>query len=62
MTARTLALTTVTPQIMLEAGRLDWTNRDPFDRLVVATARMMGLPVVSSDKAFASAPGVAVIW
>jgi PIN domain nuclease of toxin-antitoxin system len=35
--------------IMQRAGSLDWSHRDPFDRVIVATALIRGLPVVSKD-------------
>lgn len=36
-------------------------HRDPFDRMLVAQARLEGLTLVSRDPAFA-AYGVAVVW
>jgi PIN domain nuclease of toxin-antitoxin system len=42
-------------------GSLPWQHRDPFDRLLVAQARVEGVPVVTSDPAFA-AYGVGVLW
>jgi PIN domain nuclease of toxin-antitoxin system len=35
--------------IMQRAGSFDWTHRDPFDRIIVATALARGLSVVSKD-------------
>jgi PIN domain nuclease of toxin-antitoxin system len=35
--------------IMQRAGSFDWMHRDPFDRIIVATALMRGLAVVSKD-------------
>jgi PIN domain nuclease of toxin-antitoxin system len=35
--------------IMQRAGSFDWTHRDPFDRIIVATALARGLAVVSKD-------------
>ena len=40
-----------TGAIMQRAGALDWQHRDPFDRVIVATALVRGLPVVSRDEA-----------
>ncbi len=57
-----LTLTSMTPEIFVTAGQMDWINRDPFDRLIAATARVMGLPVVTHDRAFDGAPGVGLIW
>jgi PIN domain nuclease of toxin-antitoxin system len=43
------------------AGALPDSHRDPFDRLLLAQARLEGLAIVSSDEAFA-AYGVRVVW
>ena len=43
--------------IMERAGRLDWAHRDPFDRIIVATALDRALPVVSKDGTLEEAPG-----
>lgn len=34
------------------AGSLDWEHRDPFDRMIAATAIEMGIPLISIDPAF----------
>ncbi|NBB84169.1 MAG: PIN domain-containing protein [Alphaproteobacteria bacterium] len=34
------------------AGTLAWTHRDPFDRIIAATAISLGLPLISKDVAF----------
>ena len=54
-------LAPLTSEICLDAGLADWPNRDPFDRLLGATARWMGVPLVTRDAVFAEA-GVACIW
>jgi PIN domain nuclease of toxin-antitoxin system len=43
------------------AGRLDGAHRDPFDRMLIAQARLEGMPIVSGDAVFA-AFGATVIW
>lgn len=50
--------------IMERAGRFDWTHRDPFDRIIVATAIERALPVVSKDATLdaVSGGGVQRIW
>jgi PIN domain nuclease of toxin-antitoxin system len=32
------------------AGALDWSHRDPFDRLLVAQAREHGIPLLTADQ------------
>jgi PIN domain nuclease of toxin-antitoxin system len=40
------------PSICIAAGMMAWTHRDPFDRLLAATAMQYNLPLVSADTAF----------
>jgi len=40
------------PSICIAAGMMTWTHRDPFDRLLAATAMHYNLPLVSADIAF----------
>src|SRR5438067_1922805 len=39
-------------QICENAGALAWVHRDPFDRLLAATALHYNLPIVSADVVF----------
>ena len=50
--------------IMQRAGSFDWTHRDPFDRIIVATALVRGLAVVSKDETLDGngSPGWRRIW
>lgn len=41
-----------TARMAIEAGRMDWDHRDPFDRMIAATAFEMAMPLVSKDQAF----------
>lgn len=43
---------TLTPEVSLKAGLLDWSHRDPFDRMLAASAIHYELPLVSADVAF----------
>lgn len=36
----------------VRAGRLDWTHRDPFDRMLAAQALCEGASLVTADRAF----------
>jgi PIN domain nuclease of toxin-antitoxin system len=40
------------PETCLTAALLDWAHRDPFDRLLAATAFRAGLPLISADLEF----------
>lgn len=55
----------VTPAIALRAAQLDWSNRDPGDRHIVATAVEHRLPLITIDErihALAGVRGLKVIW
>ena len=41
---------------------LDWTHPDPADRLIVATARSLDLPLITADQTIQRYPGVTTIW
>jgi PIN domain nuclease of toxin-antitoxin system len=51
-----------TPEICLRAGTRDWAHRDPFDRLLAATAECMAIPLVTRDTVYDDLPGVRRIW
>jgi len=59
--ARLLELVPVDPDHLLVYADLPLLHRDPFDRLLVAQARVLGVPVVTGDPCFAPY-GVDVIW
>jgi PIN domain nuclease of toxin-antitoxin system len=40
------------PEICAAAGIMPWAHRDPFDRLLAATAAHYNLPIVSADSIF----------
>ncbi|MBB3390050.1 PIN domain nuclease of toxin-antitoxin system [Rhizobium sp. BK275] len=42
----------LTPDICLSAAIMDWQHRDPFDRLLAATAMQNGIPIISADVVF----------
>jgi PIN domain nuclease of toxin-antitoxin system len=37
-------------------------HRDPFDRMIIATALVEGVPSISGDRQFARYKGLQVIW
>lgn len=55
-------LVPVTTEVWLGSLRLDWTHRDPADRVIVATALGLGLQVLSKDQAIHDFPGVQCVW
>ncbi len=40
------------PAVCVAAGLMAWAHRDPFDRLLAATAMHYNLPLVSADTVF----------
>ncbi|MBI5499590.1 MAG: type II toxin-antitoxin system VapC family toxin [Deltaproteobacteria bacterium] len=58
---RRLEIVPIELEHLVAYGGLPLLHRDPFDRILVAQARALDLPVVSSDPAFA-AYGIPVIW
>lgn len=49
------------PGIVLQAGTLDWPHRDPFDRMIAATARGMDVTLISADPVF-DGMGLRRVW
>jgi PIN domain nuclease of toxin-antitoxin system len=45
-------IATLTDEICLRAGTLAWVHRDPFDRIIVATAMISNLKLLSADPVF----------
>lgn len=45
----------------LRGGRLEWSHRDPFDRMLVAQALAAGLTIITADSAI-SGYVVATLW
>jgi PIN domain nuclease of toxin-antitoxin system len=52
----------LTVEICLRASTMAWEHRDPFDRLLAATAQHHAVPVISADDAFDALPGLVRIW
>lgn len=51
----------LTAEICQLASLAEWPHRDPFDRLLAATCRLMDLPLVTRDPAFREM-GIPVVW
>ena len=47
----------LTRAVAARAGALDWTHRDPFDRIIAATAIEMGWALISKDAEFDALDG-----
>lgn len=52
----------LTPTIAWGSGSLEWTHRDPADRLICATALAHKLTLITNDKEITHWGGVPVLW
>jgi PIN domain nuclease of toxin-antitoxin system len=58
-----LVLAELTPDICIESTELPHTMPgDPADQIIVATARRLSVPIVTSDRRIAEYPGVQTVW
>jgi PIN domain nuclease of toxin-antitoxin system len=62
--ARDLVVTIlpITPQHVYRVFSLPLHHRDPFDRIIIATALTEQLPLISGDRDFAKYRGLQLIW
>ena len=51
-----------TPELTIRAARLPQIHRDPWDRLIIATALEYNAPLVTRDQMIPRYPGVRAIW
>lgn len=47
-----LDLEPIQPEALVQSVALPWHHRDPFDRLLIAQAQTLKLPIVSNDQRF----------
>lgn len=52
----------VTPADGIRAAERDWPHRDPFDRIVAASALGRDLVLLREDGAFRALPGLRRVW
>ena len=57
-----ILITPLSAEIATRAGLLDWPHRDPFDRILAATALVTRMDFISADPAFDAVPGLRRIW
>jgi PIN domain nuclease of toxin-antitoxin system len=50
----------LTPEILITAETIDFY--DLHDRLILATAKWLDIPIISSDSLFPQVSGITVIW
>lgn len=52
----------LTPAICLQGATMTWEHRDPFDRLLAASALQASMPIISADEIFDTLPGLTRLW
>lgn len=52
----------LSPEIAVESTLLQGFHKDPADQIIVATSRILGVPVVTSDRLIINFPDVEAIW
>jgi len=57
-----IAIADLSPEIAVESTLLRGLHRDPADQIIVATSRILGIPVVSSDRRILDFADVETIW
>jgi PIN domain nuclease of toxin-antitoxin system len=57
-----IRLADLTPAIAVESTMLHNFHADPADQIIVATARILGLSLITSDKRILSCPDLDTLW
>ena len=52
----------LSPEIAVESTMLRGFHKDPADQIIVATSRILGLPLITSDRAILEFQDVESIW
>ncbi|MFZ2087608.1 MAG: type II toxin-antitoxin system VapC family toxin [Desulfobaccales bacterium] len=52
----------LTPEIAVASSELQGFHPDPADQIIVATARVLGMPLVTADQRIIGFKGVEAIW
>ncbi len=61
-TEQEIVVAPLSPKIALIAGLLNWDHRDPFDRILAATALAGDMDFISADVTFGGVRGLRRIW
>jgi PIN domain nuclease of toxin-antitoxin system len=52
----------ISRHIAVTAASLPWIHRDPFDRIIISTAKLQRLKVVTGDSVFTEDKDIQIIW
>lgn len=62
LSMQSIVVAQLSAEISIRAGLLNWPRRDPFDRMLAATALITGMDLISADTAFDGVLGLRRIW
>lgn len=57
-----IELVALSPRVALDAAQLSWDHRDPADRFIVATARVLDAPLATADERIRESRIVKCVW
>ena len=62
LTENEIRVADLTPEIAVESTELQGFHRDPADQIIVATSRVLGMPLVTADQRIIQFGNVEAIW
>jgi PIN domain nuclease of toxin-antitoxin system len=62
LTENAIRIADLTPEIAVESTQLPGLHRDPADQIIVATSRVLGMPLVTADQRILQFGEVVAIW
>ena len=62
LTQHALSELPLTSALCISAASLPPLHKDPFDRLIIATALLHRLPIITSDKIIPTYPRIKTLW
>jgi len=57
-----IGIADLTPEICVESTRLVGIHKDPADQLILATSKILGVPLVTADRRLLDYPSANTIW
>ncbi len=62
LSEKDLRIADLTPEIAVDSTLLKGFHRDPVDQIIAATARVLGMPLITADKRILDFSEVETIW
>ena len=57
-----ISIADLSPEIAVESTQLKGFHKDPADQIIVATSRVLGIPLLTSDRRIRHFPDVETVW